>query len=183
MSVPTQVVHVNPATYNADGQTGWYPTATVDYLSADINVTSLRGTSPTLDFYVEREGADGVAYSIWHPTQLTAIGAPSTSIGPGMATTAMVGLRTRLRWVFGGTALATTVTTGANSATQTLGDTTGIVAGDVLHFATANVNRTVLSVTNGTVLVLTASVNSTTSEVVTVNNTPDAIFSASVEGR
>lgn len=62
--------------------------------------------------------------------------------------------------------LATTVGTGAASATQTLASTLGIVAGNTLYFATAGVFRTVLSVTNSTTLVLTATVTTTTGEAV-----------------
>ncbi len=65
---------------------------------------------------------------------------------------------------------STTVTTGAKSATQTLTSTAGMSAGDALYFATANAWRTISSVTSGTVVVLTASVNSTTGETVTDRN-------------
>lgn len=67
----------------------------------------------------------------------------------------------------GGYGVNTTVTTGATSATQTLGSTAGMQPGDVLYFATAAVNAIVSSVTNSTTVVLTASITTTTSEVVT----------------
>ncbi len=60
----------------------------------------------------------------------------------------------------------TTVTTGANSATQTVGDTTGMIAGMPLRFATANVDRVIDHIASGTSVVLTASVSTTTGEVV-----------------
>lgn len=63
---------------------------------------------------------------------------------------------------------ATTVTTGASSATQTLGSTNGIKAGDVLYFATTAVYAAVASVTSATVLVLGTSISTTTAEAVTV---------------
>jgi hypothetical protein len=62
----------------------------------------------------------------------------------------------------------TTVTTGASSATQTVGNTAGMAAGDVLYFATTAVYRTVISVTNSTTVVVDATLSTTTAEVVTV---------------
>lgn len=67
----------------------------------------------------------------------------------------------------GGYGLTTTVTSGASSATQTVGDTAGMQAGDSLYFATTNAFRIVSSVTNGTTVVLTATISTTTAEVVT----------------
>ncbi len=66
----------------------------------------------------------------------------------------------------GGHAVNTTVTTGAASATQTVGSTTGMSAGDTLFFVGAQVSRVIASITNGTVVVLTASVTTTTGEKV-----------------
>ena len=67
----------------------------------------------------------------------------------------------------GGYGVNTTGTTGVASATQTLGSTAGMVAGDTIYFATAAVSRVVQSITSATVVVFTASVTSTTNEVVT----------------
>lgn len=62
---------------------------------------------------------------------------------------------------------STTVTVTATSATQTVGSTAGMYVGDSLYFATANVYRTVSSITDATTVVLTASVTGTETEVVT----------------
>lgn len=149
-------------------------------LLLDINLTALGGTSPTIQFFWERLGADGTWYTIWSGSSLSAATKVSTSIGLGMETDIPIGRAGRLRWTMGGTGFAGDVNGAANSATQTLESTTGILAGDVLHFATANVDRTVASVTNGTVVVLTAAVNAADEEVVT-GATPTAIFSYSVQ--
>ena len=69
--------------------------------------------------------------------------------------------------VGGGYGVNTTVTTGATSATQQVGSTAGMQAGGTLYFQTANVYATVSSVTDATHVVLTASITTTTSEVVT----------------
>ncbi len=63
---------------------------------------------------------------------------------------------------------STKVTTGAASATQTVDDTTGMLAGNLLGFATAGVTRTIQSVTNGTTVVLTSSVTTVTGEYVRI---------------
>lgn len=67
----------------------------------------------------------------------------------------------------GGYNISTTVTSGASSATQTVGSTVGMQAGDSLYFATTNAYRIVSSVTDATTVVLTATISTTTSEVVT----------------
>lgn len=68
--------------------------------------------------------------------------------------------------VGGGYGVSTTVTTGASSATQTVGSTDGMVAGMSLYFATTNAYRLISSITNATVVVLTATISTTTDEVV-----------------
>lgn len=67
----------------------------------------------------------------------------------------------------GGFGTDTTVTSGASSATQTVGSTVNMAAGDVLHFGTTNADRTISSVTNATTVVLTATISTTTAETVT----------------
>jgi len=67
----------------------------------------------------------------------------------------------------GGYGVSTTVTSGTASATQTVGSTTGMSAGDTLYFVTAATTRVIESVTNSTTVVLTATVTTTTSEKVT----------------
>ena len=72
-------------------------------IAVDINVSAVSGTTPTLNLFVERLGADGVWYTLWNPTQITAVGTASTSIGPGCAIAAVLTNQVRLRWVLGGT--------------------------------------------------------------------------------
>lgn len=68
----------------------------------------------------------------------------------------------------GGYGVSTTVTSGASSATQTVGSTAGMQAGVSLFFAVSNAYRTVQSVINGTTVVLTATISTTTAEAVTM---------------
>lgn len=72
----------------------------------------------------------------------------------------------------GGFGFQTTVTTGASSATQTVGSTAGMRAGDILWFATTAAARTVSSITNATTVVLTATISTTTAETVTNTTLP-----------
>ena len=174
---------LEPLVYKASTAFASFKTDQFAMLLVDVSVTSLRGTSPTIQPIVERKGSDDVWYPVYKPTALSAAGTFSTSIGVGMETPAPLGTMARLRFVLGGTSYSTTVTTGANSATQLVGSTANMAVGDTLHFGTANVDRTISSITDGTHVVLNASVNSTTSETVTVSSTPAATLSASIRGK
>lgn len=68
----------------------------------------------------------------------------------------------------GGYGVKTTVTSGASSATQTVGSTAGMQAGQSLYFAVSNAYRIVSSVTNTTTVVLTATISTTTAEAVSM---------------
>lgn len=73
-------------------------------LAVDIDVTTITGTgTPTITFFLERQGADGNWYPIWSPTAITTTGITSTSVGPGCATDAVVTENIRLRWTVSGT--------------------------------------------------------------------------------
>lgn len=72
----------------------------------------------------------------------------------------------------GGFGFTTTVTTGASSATQTVGDTSGMRVGDVLYFATSAFTKVVSSITNSTTVVVTVSGSTTTGEVVINTSNP-----------
>lgn len=173
----------DPRTVVASGASSSLPTLQLDYLAVDVNVTSLRGDTPTIEFSVDRLGLDQIWYPAWSPDELTAAGKLSADIGTGASEDYFLTSAARLSYTLGGESIATTVDTGAASATQTLDSTEGILPGDVLHFATADADRTVLSVTDGTILVLTATITTTTGEDVTVTNTPAATFSASIQSR
>ncbi len=77
-------------------------------LSIDINTTAQAGTSPTIQYFYERKGTDGIYYVLWQSAVLTAAtNTLSTSIGSGMAYNQSLGLTGRLRWVVGGSATPT----------------------------------------------------------------------------
>ena len=61
-------------------------------LDLDVSVTALTGgTSPTVTFKVSRVEPDGVVYSVYSPTALSAAGVFSQSIGPGEQTAVDLG--------------------------------------------------------------------------------------------
>lgn len=74
-----------------------------DQLAFDFNVTAFTGgTSPTVQFLIERKGADGTYYPIYTSAAIAAIGLTSVSIGPGLPNNAAIGNFVRMRWVFTG---------------------------------------------------------------------------------
>lgn len=97
------VYHKASTAYTASGTSGALTVGPLTTLAVDVNVSAVAGTSPTLDFYLERQGADGEWYQVWHPTQVTAAGVVTTSVGPGCTTGAVVLSTMRLRWVIAGT--------------------------------------------------------------------------------
>jgi hypothetical protein len=72
-------------------------------LAVDANITAVVGVNPTLQFFLDRKGADNVYYPIWQSITFTATGQVSTSVGAGMSIAQSFGATVRLRWVIGGT--------------------------------------------------------------------------------
>ena len=91
------------AAQTANGNSGPLDTSGVQAISVDVNVSALAGTTPAVQFFVDRLGADGVWYAIAQSASITAAGVWSTSVGPGAAANAELGDTIRLRWVITGT--------------------------------------------------------------------------------
>lgn len=72
-------------------------------LALDINITAVSGTTPTIQFFVDRKGNDGIYYVIYTGSSINTVQAVSTSLGAGMAQSVSFGTTARLRWVIGGT--------------------------------------------------------------------------------
>ncbi len=174
--ISQQIYSRASAPVGATGNSGDLPCSLCEFIAIDANIGAPGGTSPSITLSWQRKGLDGVYYPVYAFAAKTAAAAVSQSIGRGMETAKDCGQTGRLVWTVSGTGVSTTVasrlvnttvTTGVASATQTVGDTTGMAQGDTLFFATANVTRTIASVTDATTVVLTASVTSTTGETVT----------------
>lgn len=72
-------------------------------ISIDITTTAQAGTNPTIQFFWERKGADGVYYKVWQSSSLSAASNTlSTSVGPGLAYNQSLGTTGRLEWTVGG---------------------------------------------------------------------------------
>lgn len=98
------IVFVQPPTaVTTSGSTNPLQINAFGALAVDVAVTALSGTSPSIAFFLERQGADGNWYAIWAPTALTAVGTASTSVGPSCSTAEVLTNTLRLRWVLSGT--------------------------------------------------------------------------------
>lgn len=91
------------AIQSANGNSADLNVSALRELAVDANVTALTGTNPTVQFFVDRKGADGVYYQIWSSSSVNAVGTVSDSIGPGMNKNQSLGSMVRFRWVIGGT--------------------------------------------------------------------------------
>lgn len=96
------------ATVGATQNSGDLTVGPYTEIGIDITTTAQSGTSPTIQYFYERKGADGLYYPLWQSAVLTlAANTLSTSIGLGMAYNQSLGLTGRLRWVIGGSATPT----------------------------------------------------------------------------
>jgi hypothetical protein len=73
-------------------------------LAVDLNVTAVAGTTPSITIKIERQGADGVWYTIYTGAAVTAAGAQSTDIGVGAATNKAFGSYIRVTETIAGSA-------------------------------------------------------------------------------
>jgi hypothetical protein len=74
-------------------------------LALDINITVKQGTSPTIQFFVDRLGVDGVNYNVWSSSSIsTTPTTVSQSIGAGLTLASSFGGTIQFRWVIGGSA-------------------------------------------------------------------------------
>lgn len=78
-------------------------TSFVSTLQVGINVTAVSGTSPSLQAYLEVQGADGIWYQAWKPSAITAVGQTFGTAGQGESNGAVIGANTRLRLELTGT--------------------------------------------------------------------------------
>lgn len=73
-------------------------------IAVDINVTAVSGTSPTIQFFIDRKDALGNYYQIWASSSgINTTQAISRTIGAYAETAQAIGSTVRLRWTIGGT--------------------------------------------------------------------------------
>jgi len=93
-----------PATaVTTSGQSTSFSSSTRSELGVDLDVTAMTGTSPTIQFYLHRYGADGVAYILWQSALITTTGQISTSVGAGTLNANTIGETNYLSWTVSGT--------------------------------------------------------------------------------
>lgn len=93
----------------ADGNSGDIDVSQILYLKACVDVTSVSGTNPTLDIYLEGKDEESGKYeTLWNPAQITG----TTTVFSGVLTIPHQNIR--LRWVIGGTSPSFTFSGGAN---------------------------------------------------------------------
>lgn len=88
----------------ASGNSGPLTVGNFAEIAVDINITSKQGTSPTVEFYIDRLGVDGVYYNIWDSGQVnnTAPTIKSDSLGAGLNINKSFAGTIQFRWVIGG---------------------------------------------------------------------------------
>ncbi len=109
------------AAVTGNGDSGPIDTTRVSMVAFDLNVTALTGgTSPTVTFFVERQGADSNWYQVLSTSGITGALTVSVDISPGLTGTysappgsaqqhAVLSKAARVRWLFGGTVAPTSV--------------------------------------------------------------------------
>jgi hypothetical protein len=103
LSIPVQTILNQAASpVSSSGTSNDLDVSLVRHIAIDINVTAQSGTSPTVQFFVDRKGADGNYYQIWSSSVLSSTGTVSTTIGPKCTVKEVLGLTCRLRWTIGG---------------------------------------------------------------------------------
>lgn len=106
------------AAYTTASSPVTFSTAGLTLMAIDVTVTSFSGgSSPTVQFFLDRLGVDSVYYTVWTSQSLNAAGANSVSIGPGFgsAFSGPVGVQYgvftafgRFRWVYTGSPTSVT---------------------------------------------------------------------------
>lgn len=99
----TTVLNQASAAQTASGNSADLAVGPFTELAIDANITAVSGTSPTLQLFIDRKGADGIYYQIWNSASVNAVTTVSDSIGPGLNKNQSIGSTIRLRWSIGGT--------------------------------------------------------------------------------
>jgi hypothetical protein len=101
----TTVLNQVSAAQTANGNAAGLAVGPFCELAVDINITASSGTSPTIQFFVDRLGADGTTYfTIWSSSVInTSPTVVSTAIGAGLSVAQSFGAMARFRWVVTGT--------------------------------------------------------------------------------
>jgi hypothetical protein len=93
------------AAFTTSGFTDDLEVDLIRHIALDISITARSGTSPTIQFFIERKAADGSYSAIWQSSLINS--APpisvNVSIGPSFTFPESLGGTIRLRWTIAGT--------------------------------------------------------------------------------
>lgn len=110
-SAATTLLVVPSAAYTSANTGTAFSTSNITYLAVDMNVTALTGgTSPAVNFFLQRLGADGVWYLVSSLPAISTVSTVTFDVGPGFASTglpngtqhAVFTTQARFGWTFTG---------------------------------------------------------------------------------
>jgi hypothetical protein len=97
------VLNLASAAHTVSGDAGDLDVSKYRRIAVDINITAVSGTSPTIQFFVDRKDANGIYYNLWTDSSVNATGQRSVTIGPFATITQSLGSTVKLRWTIAGT--------------------------------------------------------------------------------
>lgn len=103
MSAQTIWTQASQLITSTTGNSGPLTVGNYAEIAVDINITGKQGTSPTIQFFIDRLGVDGIYYPLWQSaSQSSSPAQVSTSIGAGLAISQSFGGTVQFRWSIGG---------------------------------------------------------------------------------
>jgi hypothetical protein len=103
-SVGVQTVLNSPSSvHTASSDTGDLDVSKYRRVALDINITSVSGTTPSIQFFVDRKDANSIYTNLWSSSAITATSSISSTIGAFATNKQALGAIVRLRWTITGT--------------------------------------------------------------------------------
>lgn len=97
-------------------------------IAVDINITAVSGTSPTIQFFVDRKDVNGIYYNIWSSNTVSAVTPISTTIGAFATINQAFGATVKLRWTITGSSPSFTFSASITGTLDVQSAGLGIVA-------------------------------------------------------
>ncbi len=108
LSIPTlTLLSQASAAQNANGTSDDLDVSLCKRIAVDINITAHSGTSPTVQFFLERKDPFGNYTILWQSSVISTLTTASQSIGAKCTTKESLGSTVHLRWTIGGSASPT----------------------------------------------------------------------------
>jgi hypothetical protein len=97
-------------------------------IAVDINITAVSGSSPTIQFFVDRKDVNGIYSNLWSSSVVNAVSQVSTTIGAFGTIAQALGAIARLRWTITGSTPSFTFSISIMGTLDTQSAGLGIVA-------------------------------------------------------